>query len=463
MIPATFRERSILELGTTNADNVGVATRRFTQQRATAAAAYPHMDELRDRARDIRLHTLANLAKYLDEFATAAEAAGAVVFFAADADEANTYVASVAQDNEVRTVVKSKSMVTEEIHLNDHLEREGIEVVETDLGEFIIQLAGETPSHIIAPVMHKNRHEIAELFARELDMAYTDDPIELNAAARRYLRSIFLRADMGVSGVNFGVAETGTITTVTNEGNARLLTTAPRIHVAIMGMERVVPTMGGLGVMLEVLARSATGQALSVYTNLMTGPRRNGDADGPEQMHIVILDNGRSGLLGSSSAEILACIRCGACLNVCPVFRETGGHAYGSVYPGPIGAVVTPGLFGHDEWGDLPFASSLCGACKDACPIRIDIPSLLLEQRAETMNAGGGDLAWLRPGIAMYSRLATHPMLWRGFIAAGGVFGRATGDWITRLPFHAGNWTSTRDLPAPAEQSFRSWWKAERG
>jgi L-lactate dehydrogenase complex protein LldF len=417
---------------------------------------------MRDRARDIRLHTLSHLGRYLDEFATAAEAAGAVVFFAADAEEANAYVASVAMSNGVRTVVKSKSMVTEEIHLNDRLERDGIEVVETDLGEFIIQLAGETPSHIIAPVMHKNRHEIGELFARELDMTYSDNPVELNSAARQYLRSIFLRADMGVSGVNFGVAETGTITTVTNEGNARLLTTAPRIHVAIMGMERIVPTMGGLAVMLEVLARSATGQALSVYTNLITGPRRDGDPDGPDQMHIVIVDNGRSRLLGSSSAEILACIRCGACLNVCPVFRETGGHAYGSVYPGPIGAVVTPGMFGHDEWGDLPFASSLCGACKDACPIRIDIPTLLLEQRAETMNAGGGDLAWLRPGIAAYSRLATHPVLWRGFLAAGGVFGKATGDWITRLPFHAGNWTSTRDLPSPAERSFRSWWKQER-
>ncbi len=462
MTPATFRERSVRELGTIKAANVGAATRRFNQLRNAATEAYPHMDEMRDRARAIRLHTLARLAEYLDEFATAAEAAGAVVFFAGDADEANDYVAAVASSNGVRTVVKSKSMVTEEIHLNDRLERDGIEVVETDLGEFIIQLAGETPSHIIAPVMHKNRSEIGELFARELDMGYTEDPGELNSEARRYLRSIFLRADMGVSGVNFGVADTGMITTVTNEGNARLLTTAPRIHVAIMGMERIVPNMGGLAVMLEVLARSATGQALSVYTNLMTGPRRNGDPDGPEQMHIVILDNGRSGLLGSTSAEILACIRCGACLNVCPVFRETGGHAYGGVYPGPVGAVVTPGLFGHDEWGDLPFASSLCGACKDVCPIRIDIPTMLLEQRAETMRAGGGDLSWLRPGIVAYGRLATHPFLWRGFIAAGGVFGRATGDWISRLPFHAGNWTSTRDLPSPAEHSFRSWWKQER-
>ncbi|HEY5650440.1 MAG TPA: LutB/LldF family L-lactate oxidation iron-sulfur protein [Acidimicrobiia bacterium] len=462
MTPVTFRERSVEELGTSKVVNIGKATRRKTRDRLSAAAAYPPMEEMRDRARAIRLHTLRHLSEYLAEFADSVERRGGHVYFAADADEANAYVSQLAADRGVRTIVKSKSMVTEEIELNHHLESQGLEVVETDLGEFIIQIAGERPSHIISPVMHKDRYEVAELFAAELDMEYSDDPVVLNAAARRHLRSIFLAADMGISGVNFGVADTGTITTVTNEGNARLTTTAPRIHVAIMGMERLVPNDGDLTVMLEVLGRSGTGQALTVYTNLITGPRSFDEQDGPDELHVVILDNGRSKALASSSAEILACIRCGACLNVCPVFREAGGHAYGSVYTGPIGAVLTPALFGHDEWGDLPFASSLCGACKDACPIRIDIPSLLLEQRAESMNAGGGEFGWLEPGMAAYRRIATNPMLWRGFLAAGGVFGRATGDWVTKLPFQAGNWTSTRDLPSPATQSFHSWWKEHR-
>ncbi len=463
MTPVTFRQRSVREIGTQKAANIGTASRRKTQDRIDASAQYPPMEAMRDRAREIRLHTLANLSGYLGRFADSVERAGGKVFFASDAQEANDYVSRLAADRDVRSVVKAKSMVTEEIELNDHLESHGLDVVETDLGEFIIQISGDRPAHIISPVMHKNRHEVAELFADVLDMDYNDDPIELNAVARRHLRSIFLRADMGISGVNFGVADTGTISTVTNEGNARLTTTAPRIHVAIMGMERLVPTAGDLAVMLEVLARSATGQALTVYTNLITGPRAVDEQDGPDELHVVILDNGRSRALASSSAEILACIRCGACLNVCPVFREAGGHAYGSVYPGPIGAVVTPALFGHDEWGDLPFASSLCGACKDACPIRIDIPSLLLEQRAEAMNHRGGEFAWLKPGMAAYRRVATNPVLWRAFLAAGGVFGKASGDWVTRLPFHAGNWTSTRDLPAPATQSFHSWWKEHRG
>ena len=462
MTPVTFRERSVRELGTQKVVNIGLATRRKTRDRIDASAAYPPMEAMRDRAREIRLHTLSRLSEYLDQFAESVEQRGGTVFFAADASEANDYVARLAADRGVRSVVKSKSMVTEEIELNRHLESQGLQVVETDLGEFILQLAGEKPAHIISPVMHKNRHEIAELFASELDMEYSDDPIVLNAVARQHLRSIFLAADMGISGVNFGVADTGTISTVTNEGNARLTTAAPRIHVAIMGMERVVPNSGDLTVMLEVLARSGTGQALTVYTSLITGPRAWNEQDGPDELHVVILDNGRSRALASSSAEILACIRCGACLNVCPVFREAGGHAYGSTYPGPIGAVLTPALFGHDEWGDLPFASSLCGACKDACPIRIDIPSLLLEQRAESMNVGD-DFGWLKPGIAAYRRLATNPVLWRGFLAAGAVFGKASGEWVTRLPFHAGNWTSTRDLPAPATQSFHSWWKEHRG
>jgi L-lactate dehydrogenase complex protein LldF len=461
----TFRQRAVLDIGTPKAAANDAGARSLTSKREAAAAEYPAMEAMRDRARDIRLHTLARLDEYLDRLAGSVEAAGGNVFFASDAAEATGHIRGLAAARQVSTIVKSKSMVTEEIELNHALEADGLRVVETDLGEFIVQLSGDTPSHIIAPVLHKTRYDIGELFAAELGVPYTDDPFELNAIARRYLRSIFLSADMGVSGVNFASADTGTMVTVTNEGNARLSTTAPRVHVAVMGMERVVPTIADMQVMLDVLARSATGQRLSVYTNFVTGPRRPGDPDGPEEFHLVILDNGRSDVLASSSAEILGCIRCGACLNICPVYRHTGGHAYGGVYSGPVGSVLTPVLAGHDGWEDLPYASSLCGACKDVCPIRIDIPSMLLGLRQEMVDAGHGPFGWLGPGLAAYARVASHPALWRAFLAAGGVFGRVAGNdgYVSRLPFHAGNWTSTRDLPVPAPRSFHSWWREHRG
>lgn len=457
----SFRERAVADLGSAKVLATNDGARSLTAKRDKAVADYPAMDAMRDRARQIRLHTLGQLDTYLARLADSVEAAGGTVFWAADADEANGYIRRLAADRGVQTIVKSKSMVTEEIELNDALEADGRRIVETDLGEFIIQLAKDKPSHIIAPVLHKTRFEIGELFAKELNVGYTDDPFELNAIARGYLREIFLSADMGISGVNFAAADTGTMVTVTNEGNARLSTTAPPIHVAVMGMERVVPSVEDMAVMLEVLARSATGQRLTVYTNFVTGPRRPGDPDGPEEFHLVILDNGRSRILGSSAAEILGCIRCGACLNVCPVYRHTGGHAYGNTYSGPVGAVLAPMLM--DGFSDLAYASSLCGACKDICPIRIDIPSMLLELRAEFTEAGETDFGWLGPGLSAYTRLATTPVLWRAFLAAGGVFGSRKDGFIHKLPFHAGNWTSTRDLPAPARQSFHSWWKEHRG
>jgi L-lactate dehydrogenase complex protein LldF len=330
-------------------------------------------------------------------------------------------------------------------------------VVETDLGEFIVQLADDRPSHLIAPVLHKTRYEIGELFRDELEVDYTDDPEQLNAIARRHLREIFLTADLGISGVNFGVAETGSVCTVTNEGNGRLTTTAPRTHVAMMGMERLVPDMGSLGVMLEVLARSGTGQALSVYTNVVTGPRRPGDPDGPEELHVVILDNGRSEVLGGIAAEILGCIRCGACLNICPVYREAGGHAYGSVYPGPVGAVVTPAMLGIHQ--DLPYASTLCGACQEACPIRLDIPRMLLALRATSDERPFGR------GLAAYASAATHPRAWRAMLASGGLLGRirAKEGWIESLPGPGKGWTEHRAMPAPQRPTFHAWWKKHRG
>lgn len=456
--PVSFLGRVQRDRAAGRVTALDIGARRLTERRLAAAAEYPAMEQMRDAARAIRLDVLANLDRYLGRFADAVERTGGHVFWAADGDEANDHIARLAVDRGVRTAVKSKSMVTEEIELNAALAAAGVDVTETDLGEFIVQLSGDRPSHIIAPVLHRTRHEIGELFADELGVGYTDDPVRLNAIARRHLRGIFLNADMGISGANFGVAETGGVCLVTNEGNGRLTTTAPRIHVAVMGMERLVPTMADLAVMLEVLARSATGQHMSVYTNIVTGPRRPGDPDGPDEVHVVILDNGRSEVLGGDAAEILACIRCGACLNVCPVYRASGGHAYDSVYSGPVGAVLTPSLDGLADHADLPHASSLCGACKEACPVRIDIPEMLLTLRAEVAAVG---LApdWLRRGVRLYAEAATRPGLWRTLLATGGLLGRARSSWLDSLPLHGAGWTDHRQFPPPAARSFHQRWK----
>ncbi|MDH4115912.1 MAG: LutB/LldF family L-lactate oxidation iron-sulfur protein [Acidimicrobiia bacterium] len=462
--PVTFLGRAGPAVGTPSAIANRAGARRFTQLRTDAAARYAPFDAMRDRARAIRLHTLANLGGYLRQFADSVEAAGGRVYFAADAAEARSIILGIARDVDARKIIKSKSMVSEEIHLNDALEADGREVVETDLGEFIIQLAGEAPSHIIAPAIHMTAADIGRLFERRLGIDYTDDADELNRFARAHLRRVFLEADMGISGVNFGVAESGSICTVTNEGNGRLTTTAPRVHVALMGMERLVPTTADLVQMIEVLARSGTGQNLSAYTNIVTGPRRDGDPDGPDELHVVILDNGRSRALAGPNAEILACIRCGACLNACPVYRAVGGHAYGAVYPGPIGAVLNPALDGVDPWSDLPFASTLCGACTEVCPVRIDIPRMLLGLRQEAMESGVG-FGWIRPGMSAYARAAEHPVLWRAFLALGGIVARTIGrrGHLERLPFHASRWTQHRSLRAPAPESFRASWRRRRG
>lgn len=458
MAPVNFLGRVRRDRAQGRVKALDIGTRRLTDRRLAAAAEYPAMEAMRERARAIRLGVLANLDHYLGEFADAVERAGGHVFWAADGDEANDHIARLAREGNVRSAVKSKSMVTEEIGLNDALAAADVTVTETDLGEFIVQLSGDRPSHIIAPVLHRTRYEIGELFAGELGVEYTDDPIRLNGIARRHLRDIFLGADMGISGANFGVAETGTVCLVTNEGNGRLTTTAPRVHVAVMGLERLVPTMADLSVMLEVLARSATGQRMSVYTNLVTGPRRPGEQDGPDELHVVILDNGRSSVLGGAAAEILSCIRCGTCLNVCPVYRASGGHAYDSVYSGPVGAVLTPSLDGLARHADLPHASSLCGACKEACPVRIDIPEMLLRLRAEVADAGLVP-GWLGRGVRLYAEAASRPAAWRALLASGGLLGRVRSSWMESLPLHGAGWTDHRQFPPPAAKSFHQRWK----
>lgn len=434
-------------------------------QRERGMASLADSDAVRDRARLIRAHTLSRLDHYLDQFAAAVERAGGRVYFAKDGETACRMVLELSRARGVRRAVKSKSMITEEIGLNRALEEDGIEVVESDLGEYIIQLAGERPSDVLAPAMHKTREQIGELFHQKLGIPLTSDPAELAAAARTSLRQVFLTADLGISGVNFGVAETGTICTVTNEGNGRLTTTAPRTHIALMGIERLVPSLGDLSTILQVLARSSTGQSLSVYTNLLTGPRRAGEADGPDELHIILVDNGRSRALGSDVAEILYCIRCGACLRACPVFRQIGGHAYGSVYPGPIGSVLTPALEGIIKWSELPQASSLCGACAEVCPVRIQLPRLLLKQRDEARRAGAMSLG-LQAGLRIYREAVIHPKLFRFAAACARAITRTLGStrtgWMTWAPPPVSAWTQSRDFPVFAAQPLSAQIRARR-
>lgn len=438
------------------------ATTRFIGNRAAAVGALPAAESLRDQARAIRAHALANLDTLLVRLAANVEARGGHVCWASDGEEARRYIADLAQARGVRTIVKSKSMASEEIHLNQALEAGGFQVVETDLGEYMIQLSGETPSHIIAPAIHMTRERVSELFNQHLGMPPTDDIPTMTKVARRALRQRFLEADMGISGVNFGVADSGAVVIVENEGNARLSTTVPRIHVAIMGIERIVEKLDDLGVMLQVLARSATGQKLSVYTSIIGGPARPGEPDGPEEFHLVLLDNGRSQILGGQYAESLLCIRCGACLNACPVYQAIGGHAYGGVYSGPIGAILTPLL--QPDLPDahlLPQASSLCGACQEVCPVRIAIPDLLLRLRADAVRAGKSHPAE-RAAMRGYTTVMRNPMLYRASGNAARVGSRLLGrkGRIRRLPPPLNLWTRGRDFPMPqGRQSFGEWWE----
>jgi L-lactate dehydrogenase complex protein LldF len=466
--PATFYARIDAALANPRLQAaVRNATDRMASGRTAAVAAFPEMDAMRDHARAIRAHTIARLDHYLRMFAGNVERRGGHVHFAATAEEAVAIVCDIAAAQDVKTIVKGKSMVSEEIHLNEGLEGRGLEVIETDLGEFIVQLDRDHPSHIVMPIIHKDRHDVARLFRRTLNA--TDEEVQdaprMARLARRVLRAGFLRADMGISGGNFGVAETGSVCITTNEGNGRLTTSVPRVHVALMGIERLVPTLADLGVMLQVLGKSATGQKLTVYSNVMSGPRRYGgpegdESDGPEHFHVVLVDNGRSSLVGSELAEILYCIRCGACLNSCPVYQQLGGHAYGSVYPGPVGAVLMPAIGGLPQWHDLPQASSLCGACREVCPVRIDIPRMLLELRDKTTTAGLTPW-WVTFGLGVFRRLATRPALFRRAQAMASRVTRAAArdGWLRRMPGHMARWSQKRDFPAFAPKTFQQRWR----
>lgn len=439
---------------------------RVLGSRAQALDELAGADAWRDHARRLRAHTLARLDDYLDQFVSAVEAKGGHVHYARTADDAVRYVTDLAKSKGLKLAVKSKSMISEEIHLNDHLEHAGVRVVETDLGEFVVQIANDHPSHIVMPIIHKSRGQVADLFREKLNATDADvaDVASMTQFARRLLREEFLNADLGISGVNFGVAETGSLCICTNEGNGRLVTTMPKVHVAMMGIERLVPTMPDLMVMLQVLARSATGQRLTVYSNIINGARPRGsdgeEADGPEEMHVVLLDNGRAKVLGSELAEILYCIRCGACLTACPVYRQIGGHTYGSIYPGPIGSVLTPALWGIDKAPDLAHASSLCGACREVCPVRIDIPRMLLKLRAEGTEQGIGP-AWIKAGLKIFAAVGRRPWLFRtaGWLSAVATRAMARDGWIRKLPGPLAGWTQSRDFPAMATESFQERWR----
>ncbi len=429
-------------------DALRAAMIRFRDLQRAAQAEVADWQALREYAQAVKRHTLSELAGYLRQLETQVRAAGGQVHWARDGAEAAAIVARIARDAGFR-VIKSKSMVTEEILLNETLERAGMHVTETDLGEYLVQLAGERPAHIIAPAVHKSVEAIADLLSARLGVPRYTEPHDLTAVARRVLRARFLESDVGITGVNFAVAETGTLVIVENEGNARMVTTRPRVHIAVMGIEKVIPRLADLAVFLTLLPRAATGQRMSVYVSWITGPRRPGEPDGPDALHLVILDNGRSTIHADPvMREVLSCIRCGACLNVCPVFERTGGHAYGSVYSGPVGAVLTPLFQGIRHAGSLPFGSSLCGACGEICPVKIDLPGLLLELRARAVDAGVAPLPE-RLFVGAWTAAALRP---RWFRLAGQLIRwgqRRVGRHPRWLPYPLSRWLLSRDLPVP--------------
>ena len=466
------------------------ATGRLMRHRAESVTAdvLPEYQDLRTRANELKRHTIENLDYYIEQFESNVVAHGGKVVFCEDARQVADFVLGLAKERQARLIVKSKSMTTEEIDFNERLEHHQLEAVETDLGEYILQLAHERPYHIVAPALHKTRYEVADIFTERLGVEREVVIEKQTRIARSVLRKKFLEADIGVTGANFLVADSGAVVLVENEGNARLTTSAPKIHISVAGMEKLIPRAQDLAIFLKLLGRSATGQPLSVYTSMLSGPRRRtgeplpdgrgsaspggGEIDGPDEFYVIILDNGRTKLLSDpDKRQSLFCIRCGACLNHCPVYRKIGGHNYPWIYSGPIGAIITPQFHGVEQDPWLPFASSLCGACAEVCPVKIDIPKILLQLRADVVEAKAGKhqnraermtfraWAWVMRHPRVYERLAS--------LAAAMAPMPERNGWIRHLPSFMtvgplSNWTSQRDLPPPAAKSFRQLWAERR-
>jgi L-lactate dehydrogenase complex protein LldF len=447
--------QTALERGTNNADG----------RRRTVMAELDDAHAIRQQGRGAKLRALADLPDLLELMERNIRTRGGHVLWAADSDEANQHILDICRKHKLKRGVKSKSMATEEIGLLPVLEANGIKMVETDLGEFIVQVDQSHPSHIVMPVMHMTKTQVRDLFVEKLGMPYTDEAEDMTRFARQRLREEFLNADFGMSGGNFMIAETGTVVIVTNEGNGRLSTGVPPVHIAVVGIEKIVPTWEDFATLVQLLPRSGTGQRMTVYVNMFNGPATAEEPDGPEEFYLILLDNGRSNIYASEYTEALACIRCGACLNACPVYQTVGGHTYGSVYSGPIGAIVTPLLQGIENAVPLPFASSLCGACKQACPVDINIPDMLLMLRRDLEHKQ--DAIW-QIGMKAWQFGNTHPLLFEigGKVAsaASQAFLNATGeDSIKNLPYPLSGWTEYRDFPSFAPQSFHDWWRQNRG
>ncbi len=439
---------------------VANAQERIGANRQKMVDELGNWEDWRGHAAQIREHVLNNLDAYLYQLSEKVTANGGNVYFAKTKEDATRYILEVVQAKKAKKVVKAKSMVTEEIGMNHVLQDAGIEVIETDLGEYILQLDQDPPSHVVVPAIHKDRYQIRKVLHERLGYDGPETPEAMTLFIRKKIRQDFLSAEVGVTGCNFAVAETGSVCLVTNEGNARMCTTLPKTHIAVMGMERIAPTFEEVDVLITMLARSAVGARLTGYNTWLTGPREAGHIDGPQEFHLVIVDNGRSQILGSAFRDILRCIRCGACINTCPAYRHIGGHGYGSIYPGPIGAVISPLLGGYRDFKELPYACSLCTSCDTVCPVQIPLSSLILRHRRVMAESGITPKTEQRV-TKMFTYINSHPTLWKVGMITGA---RAAGWFIKngKMPIEIGaigEWTEARDLPDADGESFRSWFK----
>lgn len=438
------------------------AQERMGTRRLDATIELGNWEEWRNHGEEIRKHVLDHLDYYLELLSENVAKRGGHVFFAQTAEQANEYISGVIKEKNAKKVVKAKSMVTEEIHLNQCLEDAGCEVIETDLGEYILQVDDhDPPSHIVVPALHKNKEQIRDVFSEKLGYKKTEKPEELAWHAREMLRQEYLTADVGITGCNFAVAESGSISLVTNEGNADLVTSLPKTQITVMGMERLVPTFEEMEVLVSLLTRSAVGQKLTSYITVLTGPREEHDVDGPEDFHLVIVDNGRSSILGGEFQSILQCIRCAACINVCPVYRHVGGHSYGSIYSGPIGAVLSPLLGGYDDYKELPYASTLCGACTEVCPVKIPLHELLHKHRQTIVEKEGKAPISEKLAMKAFGLGAASPSLYNlgSKFAPTAMLPFTSGDKISKGVGPLKAWTEIREFPAPNKERFRDWFK----